>query len=196
MAVAFFVPTMNKPVTYALLVLLLVGMLIATLKAARKKMGSIIKYIVHDLPTNPGKNYDHRSIHQIDLVVVHHSATSSGDPWSYAKYHVEKNDWPGIGYHYVIQPDGTIYQTNDLDTVSYHTSGENANSIGICLTGNFDVQKPSFKQLESLIWLIRDLNQYLGRRLQIQGHNQYSAKSCPGNNIDLAAIRQQVNDLA
>ena len=69
--------------------------------------------------------------------MIHHSATDDGSPEAYARYHVQTRGWPGIGYHFVIQKDGGIYQTNRLDTISYHVSGQNTNSIGICGTGKW-----------------------------------------------------------
>jgi len=149
-----------------------------------------ISDITDQLPKASGKIYSSRPLEAISMFVIHHSATSSGDPWAYARYHVEENGWPGIGYHFVIQKDGKVYQTNKLTTVSYHTSGMNAVSVGICLTGQYDQTTPPPAQLGALIGLLRHLRNLIGQK-PIYGHNQFSLKSCPGENIDVAAIEAE-----
>lgn len=147
-----------------------------------------VKDITNKLPRDRWRRYSSREMEQIDTVVVHHSATSSGTPEAYARYHVEKRGWPGIGYHYVIQKDGTIYQTNQLDTISYHTSGQNTNSIGICLTGDYDKQEPVQIQLQKCAQLIAALRQNFTQELKIRSHAAYSTKTCPGKNINMENI--------
>ena len=55
-----------------------------------------------------------RSPDKITTLAIHHSA-AAGDipPQNIAAYHVRKG-WPGIGYHYYIIGDGTIYQCNTM----------------------------------------------------------------------------------
>lgn len=145
--------------------------------------------ITDQLPKNG--NYGKRSLSQIVRFVIHHSATTTGDPWQYAKYHVENHGWPGIGYHFVIQKDGTIYQTNSLDTISYHVEGNNTASLGICLTGNYEVETPPIAQINSLVWLLKKLSSELGQK-PIEGHRAFKSTKCPGDHIDTEAISQMV----
>ena len=42
-----------------------------------------------------------------------------------------------MGYHFYVQPDGMIYQTNRLETISYQVYKQNAYSLGISIAGNF-----------------------------------------------------------
>lgn len=106
------------------------------------------------LPRHPVKRYLTRELTSITHVVLHHSGTREGSPMSFAKYHVFLRGWPGIGYHYVINKDGTIYKTNSLSTISYHTRGLNRESVGICLIGNFSVEIPRSAELASLFYLL------------------------------------------
>lgn len=142
--------------------------------------------ITNELPKGAG-SYPTRPLEAINMFVLHHSATTSGDPWAYARYHVQNNGWPGIGYHFVIQKDGKVYQTNKLTTSSYHASGVNSQSIGICLTGSYDNSQPPAAQYTALIGLLRHLRDTLGQK-PIYGHNQFSSKSCPGSAVDVASI--------
>lgn len=152
--------------------------------------GLQVRNITGKLKKHRSKNYGRRKLEQIDNAAVHHSATNSGTPEAYARYHVDSNGWPGIGYHFVIQKDGTIYQTNDLETVSYHVSSHNTRSIGICLTGNYDTQTPPQIQLDQCAFLIAALRNKLPQPLEISGHRDFSTKTCPGNNVDMAYIKR------
>ena len=159
-----------------------------------KAYGIPIYNQVYTLTRSFWKSYDNRKLEEIDMVVIHHSATESGSPEAYAHYHVHQNGWPGIGYHYVIGKDGEIVQTNRLSTVSYHTSGQNTRSIGICLTGNYDTQSPPEAQLDACVRLIKYLEKRLGQKLDISGHNQFSSKSCPGSKVSISGVRARVNN--
>ena len=48
--------------------------------------------------------------------------------------------WAGIGYHYYITKDGTIWASRPDCTVGAHASGGNSDSIGICFEGDYDVE--------------------------------------------------------
>jgi hypothetical protein len=54
----------------------------------------------------------------------------------------------------MISKKGTIYYSRDLKNAGAHTYGQNKNSIGIALFGNFDEIEPNEKQIESLKILI------------------------------------------
>ena len=103
------------------------------------------------------KNLNNRVARRIDLIVIHCSATANGVPISSVQKNAAEviNDWhsargfkrshitstsfnphlQSIGYHYVIDLDGSIITGRSLDEVGAHAKGFNANSIGICLIG-------------------------------------------------------------
>jgi N-acetylmuramoyl-L-alanine amidase len=199
MAVAFFF-AMTKKQVYVLIFVVVLAVsfiLINNIKGFSKTLASKdIVDVIDEMERHSSKSYENRSLSDINKVVIHHSATETGDPWAYSRYHVNKHDWPGIGYHFVIQIDGTIYQTQKIETKSYHAGSANLSGIGICLTGNFDLDDPHYEQKERLSWLIAYLQNHLGKELEIKAHNEYSTKSCPGNNFDLAEIQEKVKNYA
>ena len=101
------------------------------------------------MPANVGRS--------INLIVVHCSATRSGqridragknaaqviDEWHQARSFkrvafAKANHNPhlhAIGYHYVIDIDGTILSGRSLNETGAHAQGFNRMSIGICLIG-------------------------------------------------------------
>lgn len=145
------------------------------------------------LPKHPAKRYKNRNDDEIDRIVIHHSETSTGTPKAFAEYHVKKRGWPGIGYNYVVMPDGLVFQTNADRTVCYHAAGVNQNSIGICLVGNFDRHTLNLPQRKAVIELCRLLIQRYNGIRRVLGHREVtSAKSCPGQNIDLNGFRREI----
>ncbi|MEM1326165.1 MAG: peptidoglycan recognition family protein [Bacteroidota bacterium] len=147
-----------------------------------------IMNVVNTLQRHPSLRYRTRSKNTITQVVLHHSGGSTGSPERYARQHVEDNGWPGIGYHFVIQPEGKVFQTNEITTISYHATNCNTIGIGICLTGNFNETNPTLAQLRSLKTLIRTIENDVGRKLNIVGHRDCKNTSCPGHNFDVAAF--------
>ena len=91
--------------------------------------------------------------------------------------------WSDIGYHYVIDLDGTIEPGRPIETAGAHCTGHNANSIGICYIGGCDKDmKPkdtrTDEQKASLITLLKYLvAKYPG--VTIYGHRDFANKSCP-----------------
>jgi N-acetylmuramoyl-L-alanine amidase len=123
-------------------------------------------------------------------IAIHHSLTKTGSAEAYARYHVQQG-WPGIGYHFVIEQDGTIVHCHDYDVVSYHVGDSNSFAIGICLTGDFRKetggQKPTSAQLESLRLLVEAIKQDVPSIKRVRGHNEfpgYAWKNCPGDTWD------------
>jgi len=147
------------------------------------------------LARHPSKEYSKRTLESsIKYLVIHHSATLGGDAFSFARYHVNSLDWPGIGYHYVILEDGTIQWTNDLNVTSYHVKGYNSQSIGICLVGDFTIEILRTEQKAAARELIRNLLDRLELGIDaVKGHNEFvgSATACPA--LDMETLRQFLN---
>lgn len=139
--------------------------------------------IVCNLPTRDDKFYRQRFLKDIKQIIIHHSATSGGSPESFARYHVENKGWPGIGYHIVIDKNGNICKTNFATTISYHCSGQNHKSIGVCVIGNYDNVLPDGNILSSLHDVIKYYDKMLGVELPIKGHRDFKATSCPGDKL-------------
>jgi hypothetical protein len=150
--------------------------------------GMIVLDITDTLTKHPTKHYGTRALGAITTHVVHHSATGpTCTPEQIARYHVYGLDWPGIGYHFVITPDGTIYQTNGVTTTSYHVAGNNGYTIGTCLVGNFTQGPPTGAQICALEFLQHQwLPGLLGRTLALKGHKEMpgAQTACPGDKWD------------
>jgi hypothetical protein len=144
------------------------------------------------LPKHPTLHYDRRALSQITHLAIHHTATPpTVNPMRIAELHVApdvtrgKEAWPAIGYHYFVHGDGTIDQTNYLETASYHVHRHNMYSVGIVFAGSFMNGKiPTSAQLRSGAHLVAWLMQELGIPLaRIWGHREFPDNTtvCPGS---------------
>jgi N-acetyl-anhydromuramyl-L-alanine amidase AmpD len=150
--------------------------------AAAKISQPAIQDLIDKLPKHSTKKYNSRALSNIRHLVIHHSAVPpSVGPQRIAAYHVNKQDWPGIGYHFLVGEDGSIYQGNALETVSYHAVKANPQGVGICFLGNFSETVPPPDQLEAGAHLIAWLIEGLGIALdQVKGHKEFMDTACPG----------------
>lgn len=142
-----------------------------------------IKNITNQLPKHATQRYRSRERSDIRLLVIHHSATPADTtPESVARYHVSHWNWAGIGYHFFITADGTIYQTNELETIASHCASANGAGVGICFAGDFTKAAPPTAQIHAgarlLAWLLDELS--LGPSA-IEGHRDLMQTACPGD---------------
>ena len=131
---------------------------------------------------------------QINEIIVHCTATRA-DWWSdrssrdkveeVRRWHVEDRNWRDVGYHWLIDLDGSVIKGRDESVTGAHVAGHNANSIGVSLFGghggsNDDKFEDNFtpEQDASLRQLIRDIKDR-HNITKISGHNEYANKACP-----------------
>ncbi|MGA2916475.1 MAG: peptidoglycan recognition family protein [Sedimentisphaerales bacterium] len=139
-------------------------------------------------------------------IVIHHSATDTGNVASIDDYHRRINGWDGIGYDFLIgngsgcgngEVDATFRWTGQKTGAHCKTDASNwanENAIGICLVGNFDQSKPSSAQMASLMKLVRFLSErYNIPASRIYGHNttpgHSTNTSCPGRYFPMSYVK-------
>lgn len=144
------------------------------------------KDVRNSLTTHATKKFPVLKLEGKTTIAIHHSLTKQGlggsNAEGYARFHVNTHDWPGIGYSYVIEPDGTIKFCNDIELRTYHVGNHNNYAVGICLTGDFRTEEPTKEQEESLRLLVEALQKEYPHLKDIKGHNEFSGyawKECP-----------------
>jgi len=100
------------------------------------------------------------------------------------------NGWSDIGYHFVLDRDGTEVKGRPVSRAGAHILGHNANTIGVCLIGGHGAAATdSFEdhftpeQDAALRRLIKDLKEKYPTIKKVSGHNEYANKGCPGFNV-------------
>lgn len=123
-------------------------------------------------------------------IIIHCSATKDGPTVSWGairKYHVETLGWDEIGYAWGIELINDHYEIlmgRRPDLTGAHTIGQNNQSIGICVVGNYDIDPVTQEIKETvqklLTWLILTYNI---PPKEIYGHCEFAPKTCPGKNM-------------
>jgi len=62
--------------------------------------------------------------------------------------------WADIGYNFLVDEDGNVYEGRGWDTVGAHTYGYNRVSIGIGFIGEFSYRTPNSAALDAAKQLI------------------------------------------
>ena len=114
-----------------------------------------------------------------DRIILHHAA-GNGSVESVHNYH-KSLGWSGIGYHYYVRKDGSIYRGRPEEMVGGHTSGYNYCSIGVCAEGNFETESMSDAQREAIRALVLDIRTRYPDTQTIR-HKDVAATACPGKN--------------
>ena len=122
---------------------------------------------------------------KITKIIVHCADTPEGRDDKAAdirRWHLERG-FSDIGYHYVVDLDGTIEPGRDVEIAGAHTTGHNADSIGICYIGGADTDmKPKDTRTEEQKTALRLLLKYLVQKYpgaKIYGHRDFAKKACP-----------------
>lgn len=114
-------------------------------------------------------------------IVIHCSNTIEGKDF-YAQnidiWHKQRG-FRKIGYHFVIDLDGTIELGRPLGEIGAHVTGHNSESIGICYIGGLDQNKKAKdtrtdEQKDALEFLLKELVSAFPTVNKIAGHRDYS----------------------
>lgn len=137
-------------------------------------------------------------------IVVHHSATEVGNADLFDVGHRRRGFWNGLGYHFVIdngtsgtrkgQIETSHRWIHQLDGAHCNALDMNKKGIGICLVGNFDEDRVSREQMDSLVWLVRQLQTKYGipRHRVLQHREVKSGTHCPGKNFAWSDFKKQI----
>lgn len=126
---------------------------------------------------------------KVKLIVIHHTGEANGSPLeqlsgpeqvrSIYYTHTVKNGWGDIGYHYLIDRDGVIYEgrAGGKNIIGAHAYCANTGTLGVAMIGNFQFDEPSEEQLSSL----RKLLHYLGTEydIDLKGRVSFQGQMMP-----------------
>lgn len=142
-------------------------------------------------------------IRDVRMIVVHHTASTSNldNPKQALRniqyYHAVSRKWGDIGYNYIIDQEGNIYEgrKGGSKVVGGHALPVNKTSVGISVLGNFESQKVPKAVVQAITKLSSELAElhnldvtknveYKDKKYPVlSGHRDNSPTACPGKNL-------------
>jgi hypothetical protein len=132
--------------------------------------------------------------HTPKFITIHHAGTlwtADKDPVKFVKslqvFGQNQKNWPDVPYHFLIAPDGRIFEGRSIEyEPESNTKYDLQGHIGVELMGNFNEQRASLAQLESLLKLTAYLCQDLKiETAKISSHRDVAKGQtvCPGDDL-------------
>lgn len=161
----------------------------------------------------------------VDKVIVHHTVSGGGsDPAAEVRsiyyYHAITRGWGDIGYNYLVDKYGNVYEGRygGPDVIGGHVSSWNEGSLGVSVLGCYDnaACNPALYPTAATLDALSGLSAWAASRHAIDprqlrdfdngsefvtnyvlaGHRDYAATTCPGGNLyaELPGLRQAAWD--
>ena len=130
-----------------------------------------------------------------NTAIVHH-LEAEGSQWTVQmihQMHIDEHGWAGIGYHYYIRLDGTVYKGRPDNAIGAHCQGANTNTLGVAFEGNYDV-KETMPAAQFNAWC--QLKTYLVNKygyMPVFGHREKGSSECPGELFPLEKVRSALS---
>ena len=114
--------------------------------------------------------------------VVHYSeGPTTQSVRSIQDFHMDGNGWSDIGYNFLVDVQGRIYEGRGWLTVGAHAPDHNSSGIGVCMIGrNGDATSAATRSIRALY---DEAVRRSGRNLAKLGHRDVYATSCPGDQL-------------
>ena len=157
--------------------------------------------------------YDYSNHPYFNKMTLHHAAgwgaktldEGKAAVKSIQEFHQDGRGWSDIGYHFLVDMAGNIYQGRPETVLGAHVGGANTGNIGVCMLGCYhppETSIPCFDEMtysseQSLIKLYAWISDtYDVEPKLLKGHRDYfGTTSCPGNNVwsTLPQLRSEIS---
>jgi len=136
------------------------------------RLDAVARITVHHDGMPPVRLTNRRDVaDRIDLIRKSHQARGWGD----------------IGYHFVVDPSGQIWQGRSLAYQGAHVKNQNYRNLGIVALGNFEVQSPTSAQVAALErFLFTSMRRFRVPLMRVRTHRELAPTLCPGRNMQFA----------
>ena len=132
----------------------------------------------------PKKPFSWLNKKRVQGIALHHSGVKNGPKGvaavkAFERHHMDANGWNAIAYNWLVDEEGVLDEGRGAGVISAATRPYNSRTESICYTGDGDKPVPE-KALESIRWLIGDIQERYGQKLWVKGHRDLASTSCPG----------------
>ncbi|MCL2802580.1 MAG: N-acetylmuramoyl-L-alanine amidase, partial [Micrococcales bacterium] len=142
--------------------------------------------------------------------VLHHTAGANGTTTAQApgvlrgiqNYHMDSRGWSDIGYNFVVDSQGGIWEARSGSLGAYvvgaHAAPYNTGSVGVSILGTYSSVEPPGKAVDAagrlMAWRLSTSNvsnlkatvKYPGKTVAVPvvaGHRDVNSTDCPGNRL-------------
>lgn len=138
----------------------------------------------------------------VDFIVVHCNGYPERTAKDIDRVHKARG-WDGIGYHWVLEESGLWHRGRPESVAGAGVRGLNKRAIHVCVIGDFNDQHLSHLMRFQLLSKLAEL-QSSYQKARVIGHREvnshlaprfHTRKSCPGRNIDLDELREQLREV-
>jgi peptidoglycan hydrolase-like protein with peptidoglycan-binding domain len=115
---------------------------------------------------------------------VHYSAgPPTQTPQQIQNYHMDSNGWDDIGYNFLVDRAGRVYEGRGWNIQGAHATGHNVTHIGVCFIGRDGEATPN--TLRAIRALYLHANKLTGKTLAKTWHGGLSGQAtpCPGSSL-------------
>lgn len=114
--------------------------------------------------------------------IVHYSeGPTSQTPRQIQDFHMDGNGWSDIGYNFLVDSDGVIYEGRGWLVVGAHATGHNTSGIGVCFIGRDGDATQAAKN--AIRQMYDEAARLGGRGLSRLGHRDVNSTDCPGDDL-------------
>ena len=134
-------------------------------------------------------------------LIIHHAAgTNTSNDWAAVvraiwDFHTGVNGWDDVGYNWLIDPNGVLYEGRGDDRLGAHFCGTNGATMGVCMLGDYTNITPTDEAKATLAHLMAWKSCDIGvdpletafhsnsglQLVRISGHRDGCATACPGD---------------
>ena len=98
--------------------------------------------------------------------------------------HQDGRGWGDIGYHFVVDPMGGVWEGRTLAWQGAHVGKQNEGNLGVVCLGNFERQNPTSAQLAALDgFLAQCMRRYRVPASRVKTHQEMASTACPGRSL-------------
>lgn len=100
------------------------------------------------------------------------------------------NGWGDIGYHYIVDPFGQVWEGRPIAYQGAHVKDQNERNLGVLVLGNFEAQQPTSPQVAAVErFLVMQMRAYRVPVTRVHTHRELASTLCPGRNMQFAMNR-------
>jgi hypothetical protein len=140
----------------------------------------------------------------VGRITIHHdgmdafTSTSQGDAAArleiIRRAHVGQRGYADIGYHYIVDPGGRVWEGRSVRYQGAHVKDNNEGNVGVMCLGNFDLHRPSSAQIAALDRFVAgQMRRYNVPINRVQTHQEINPTACPGRNLQQYMVATRGN---